>query len=286
MNKESFFKNPACPVGCEYCMVTKINQRSSRWVKQHRYGLNKTLLFVNKFPFEKEVISLEDKFLKAEFVGFEGISDPFWEPFEKDLRNILFKTLNSKKLVLVTKFALSEEKVKFLSQFPQLVIAVSLTGLDKYNIEKTSTKQRIKNIELCLKHDIPALPFIHPYIHTLTDLSFLKELKNLGIKDISVKGFRFNKENMPKLNALLKGLYNSEEEVLLGNEYLKEKLKEFNRIEFREWVHFYNLSHARTKNLHYKESLEIAEELLSTVTISSSEKNIQEIKKILIERKL
>ncbi len=291
MTKETFFKNPACPVGCDYCMVTKINQRSSRWVKQHRYGLNKTLTFINKFPFEKELIEWNSDFLRNEYIGFEGISDPFWKPFRQDLFNLLGASKISKKVILVTKFILSEDLVKKLSIYPQLVIVNSLTGLDKYDIEQTKTKDRIKNIELCMKYDIPTLAFIHPYIHTLTDLSMLKDLASLGIKEVSFKGFRFNKENMPKVYKALKdkNLYNTEEEVLLGKEYINEELSKNNlkNIEFREWVHFRNTEYANTKGFKdKKEAEEVVNQLFKNITISSSEKAIDTIKDIAIKRRM
>ena len=283
----NFFKNTACPIGCEYCMVTKIDARSTKWKKQHRYGLNKTLLFVNKFPDEKEFI-YNKEFIQDEFVGFEGISDPFWNVYHPFLFEFLQSANVSKKIILVTKWKLDQDIISKILQFKNLVIAISITGLDKFNIEKTSTKDRIYNLELLMNNNIPTIPLIHPYISGLCDLSFLNDIASLGIKEVSVKGFRFNKKNMPIIaNKLKNPLYfeNQENEILVND--FNDSLSRFgiNNISFRSWAHRNNVGYKKS-NRTISEIEGTVNKLLKEVVISSSESNFNEIRRIAIERRL
>jgi len=294
-DENDFFNKSACPVECKYCMVTKIDKRSSLWKQKHSIGINKTLMFINRMPFQKEKINIPKEFWKGEYIGFEGISDPFWHIFHKDLEDIIQKIYkyNAKKLILVTKWNLTQNEIDIIKDYKKVVVAVSITGLDM--LENTKTKDRLKNLELLLRNNVPTLPFIHPYIHTLSDLSFLKELKNLEINKVSYKGFRYSKKNMPWLKELIKDkkIYqkykeSNENEILIGEDFLKKKLKENNLkfINFRDWVHFENNYFEKNDFIKTKdEAIKIVNDIFNYANISSSaDKN--DVKNFAIKRRL
>lgn len=50
-----------------------------------------------------------------------------------------------------------------------------------------------------IEHTSNYLPIVHPYIAGYSDLSSFEYLKDIGIKCVSWKGFRYNPENMSEL---------------------------------------------------------------------------------------
>jgi len=239
---------PGCPIGCKYCMVTHIDARRNQWEKKHRWGINKTLLFLNRLPEEPPVkeMKINQDLFAGEYVGFQGITDPFWPLFTDDVKYMveLAHSSRMRKLVLVTKWSMSKKQLDVFQGQQKAVLVVSITGLDM--LEKTTTTERLKVIEAALSLGIDIIPLIHPYIHGLSNLSFLPELAALGIKEVSVKGFRYNDQWMgnwgrrliPEIERLI---YSSkqEQEIMLGSEYVAQKLEESGliNVSFREWVH-------------------------------------------------
>lgn len=239
---------PGCPVGCKYCMVTHIDARRSQWEKKHRWGINKTLLFLNRLPEDRPVkeFGLDTELFAGEYVGFQGITDPLWPLFSDDLRYMveLTNSTRMRKLVLVTKWAVGKRELKVLQGQKKVVLVVSVTGLEM--LERTTTADRLRSLEAALEMGIDTLPLIHPYIHGLSDLTFLPKLKELGLKEVSVKGFRYNDRWMGRWGRKLipeesMAVYfaNQEQEVMLGNEYVAQKMQEagLKSVPFREWVH-------------------------------------------------
>ena len=225
-----------CPVDCKYCMANRIDIRSKFWEDvNNRIGLNKSCLFINRLPNDPPVAEMGFPWhlMDGEYLGFQGITDCFWQPYFNDLEFIIDKVNNSKirRLVLTTKLPVSINLLSLLKTCKKLLVVYSLTGLD--SLENTTTSSRINSMELLLKEGIDVFPIIHPYIHEVSDLSFISQLEKLGLKYISWKGFRFNPNNMPDLIKLipphLLNVYTkNEEEILLGEDYLKELTSKHN----------------------------------------------------------
>ena len=287
MEKEKF----GCPIGCKYCMVTHINCRREKWEKIHRYGINKTVLFVNKLEGEMPLskMNLDTSFFEGEYVGFEGITDAFNPIFEDDLKYMIYlsKNMNMKKLVLVTKWPISKERLKLLTENKKILLVISITGLDM--LENVTTKQKLNVLDNAYKLGIDVLPIIHPYIHSVSDISFLSDIKKIGIKNIAYKGLRYNDEFMGSWarkymsDEIYKIYKNStEDEILLGEEYLKGKIKEngLNVVNFREYVQKdgdeYSISYDRAKK--------IVDKIFKEIVVSSSDTNDAVYKSAIMRR--
>ena len=172
-----------CPVECKYCMASKIDQRSKYWNNGSRIGINKSCIFINRFITDKPLkeSNIDFTILEGDVVGFQGITDCFWNVFYDDLK-FLIENLDNfkiKKLVLTTKMPVTDDIINLIKG-KRVLVVYSLTGLDF--LEKTSTEIRLNSIEKLLKNNIDVFPIIHPYIHNISDISFLPKLQELGIK--------------------------------------------------------------------------------------------------------
>lgn len=161
--------------------------------------------------------------LEHDFVGF-GIVDCFWDKFRGDLKFMLnnMDKFKIKKLVLISKIPINNELLSLLKD-KRVVVVYSLTGLDKFErIENTTTRDRLKSMEQLVKAGIDTFPLLHPYIDGVSDVSFLSELPNIGINCFDFKGFRYNKELMSCMSAVISEdildnyITNNEDEVLFG----------------------------------------------------------------------
>jgi DNA repair photolyase len=190
-----------CPVGCKYCVISKVDSRRDMWNKETVLGLNKAVTIFNP------PLDLQDKealhefynfpvdLLKGDFVGFNAISDPFWPKYEKELNFFLDNVPRIAKIATcVTKFNPSDAVLDKLSKIKNFRLVVSVTGLD--SIENIKTEERLILLERAKKKGIKAFPIIHPYIAGMSDLSFLSRLKEIGYEEIDVKGLRYNHKNM------------------------------------------------------------------------------------------
>ena len=90
---------PACPAGCKYCMVNYIPTRYDKWKQSTLYGINKTLTFINPPANKLNLVNFD--LLTADYIGYQGINDPFNPIFKKDLAKLIdiietgeFKKLN------------------------------------------------------------------------------------------------------------------------------------------------------------------------------------------------
>jgi len=283
--------HPGCPIGCKYCMVTYINVRRNQWQKKHRWGINKTLLFLNKLPGELPIkeLNIDPMLLAGEYVGFQGITDPFWPIFTEDLKYMVELTCKTqiRKLVLVTKWPITKEQIKIIQDNKKILLIVSITGLDV--IENTSTQDRLRVIELALNKQISIIPLIHPYIHKVSNLSFLTDLKKIGVNKVSIKGFRYNDQWMGKWARQLipedvRTIYtaNQEQEIMVGNEYIKEMLHTagLTNITFREWVH----KPSGNFGVNYDDAKKAIDKLMPYCVVSSSDP--ENVYKMAIERRL
>lgn len=279
-----------CPVECKYCMASKIDQRSKYWNNGSRIGINKSCIFINRVITDKPLkeSNIDFTILEGDVVGFQGITDCFWNVFYDDLK-FLIENLDNfkiKKLVLTTKMPVTDDIINLIKG-KRVLVVYSLTGLDF--LEKTSTKMRLNSIEKLLKNNIDIFPIIHPYIHNISDISFLPKLQELGIKQISFKGFRYNPNNMKELEKyipieILKQYDKNEEEVLLGEEFLKKEIKKYGLeyIDLKEYI--YN-SLDNIYSFDEKLVREKVKKIVSDIVISSSEKNLDTLIDYVVKRR-
>lgn len=279
-----------CPVECKYCMASKIDQRSKYWNNGSRIGINNSCIFINRVITDKPLKESDIDFtiLEGDVVGFQGITDCFWNVFYDDLK-FLIENLDNfkiKKLVLTTKMPVTDDIINLIKG-KRVLVVYSLTGLDF--LEKTSTEIRLNSIEKLLKNNIDVFPIIHPYIHNISDISFLPKLQKLGIKQISFKGFRYNPNNMKELEKyipieILKQYDKNEEEVLLGKEFLKNEIKKYNLeyIDLKEYI--YN-SLDNIYSFDEKLVREKVKKIVNDIVISSSEKNLDTLIDYVVKRR-
>lgn len=181
-----------CPVGCEYCVITKVESRREQWNEKTILGINKAVTILNPSP---EFYSFPVELLRGDFVGFNAISDPFWPKYRKELDFFLEKVAPIAKIITcVTKFNPPDAILDKLAEFSNFRLAVSITGLNR--LERTKTGERLNLLERAKQKGIKAFPIIHPYIAGVSDLSFLPRLKELGYEEVDVKGLRYNSDTM------------------------------------------------------------------------------------------
>lgn len=218
-----------CPVDCKYCLLSKIEKRRAGWDNGKRIGVNNTNVFLGRLlgdpPMDK--MGFDFSILENDFVGF-GIVDCFWDKFRDDLKFMLdnLDNFKIKRLVLISKIPVDDELISLLKD-KRVLVVYSMTGLDKYTgLENTTTADRFLSMEKLVKAGIDTFPLIHPFIMEVSDVSFLSNLRDIGISDFGFKGFRYNKETMPEVTKLIGyntlKLYETtnEDEVCFGAEKL------------------------------------------------------------------
>lgn len=218
-----------CPVDCKYCLLSKIEKRRAGWDNGKRIGVNNTNVFLGRLPGDPPIdkMGFDFSILENDFVGF-GIVDCFWDKFRDDLKFMLdnLDNFKIKRLVLISKIPVDDELISLLKD-KRVLVVYSITGLDKYvGLENTTTADRFLSMEKLVKAGIDTFPLIHPYIIGVSDVSFLSNLRDIGITDFGFKGFRYNKETMPEVIKLIGydslKLYetHNEDEVCFGAEKL------------------------------------------------------------------
>ena len=284
--------NIYCPVQCKYCMASKINCRSKYRESGSRLGINKSCVFVNRLPGDPPLKNMDFDWnlVEGDYLGFQGITDCFWNKYFEDLEWIVNKIENTniRKLVLVSKIPVNKEQIDILKQTNKVIVIYSLTGLDA--LENTKTLDRVEAMIELRDAGIDTLGIIHPYIHGYADLSFLKKLHDNNFHLISYKGFRYNPENMKVLKKyipeeILKQYEKNESEVMIGNDYLKQQLQKygFQYIDLKKYIRQNN----RIKlNIDRKLTIKQVEKLLQVATISSSETNMKILKEEIVKRRL
>lgn len=218
-----------CPVDCKYCLLSKIEKRRVGWDNGKRIGVNNTNVFLDCLPGDPPIdkMGFDFSILENDFVGF-GIVDCFWDKFRDDLKFMLdnLDNFKIKRLVLISKIPVDDELVSLLKD-KRVLVVYSMTGLDKYTgLENTTTADRFLSIEKLVKAGIDTFPLIRPFIMGVSDVSFLSNLRDIGISGFGFKGFRYNKETMPEVTKLIGydtlKLYETtnEDEVCFGSEKL------------------------------------------------------------------
>lgn len=253
--------------------------------------MNKSCTFINRFPSDPPLkdMNIDWGLFDGEYLGFQGITDCFWNKYYEDLCWLIDKVNHSKikKLVLTSKIPIDKRYLELFKITPQKILIIySITGLDE--LENTSTKDRLKSIQLLHENNIDVLPIIHPYIHNYADLSFFDELEKIGIKYVSWKGFRYNPETMYELKnyipeEILNQYIHNEDETLIGEDTLKYQAK------------IHNLEYVDLKKYIQKEngvngiSIEEAKdkvEKLSKIVVFSTSATKQEVIDYAIKRRL
>lgn len=155
-----------------------------------------------------------------------------------------------------------------LSKYPNFRLIVSITGLD--GIEGTSTESRLKTLARAKEYGIKAFPLCHPYISGMSDLSFLKPLKELGYDEIDVKGFRYNPRFDGWMNKRSIELYrgSNEDEVLIEDGW-REKVIEsgLKIVSLKDWYKMQNLT---TPKLTREDAELKVREVMKMANITSS----------------
>lgn len=195
-----------CPVDCKYCLLSKIEKRRAGWDNGKRIGVNNTNVFLGRLPGDPPMdkMGFDFSILENDFVGF-GIVDCFWDKFRDDLKFMLdnLDNFKIKRLVLISKIPVDDELISLLKD-KRVLVVYSMTGLDKYTgLENTTTADRFLSMEKLVKAGIDTFPLIHPFIMGVSDVSFLSNLRDIGISDFGFKGFRYNRETMPEVTKLI-----------------------------------------------------------------------------------
>ena len=266
----------ACPIGCKYCHVSEVSYRREAWQKKFLIGLNKTATIFNS------PIDLENKpalqtfydfpleLFTADIVGFNAITDPFWPKYKNELSFFLERVTElAKSVVCVTKFPVTRRQMSILSTIPNFLLNISVTGLDM--LEKTSTKNRLKTLSLAKEYGVKAFPVIHPYIYGMTNLSFLRNLKEMGYDEVDIKGFRYD----PSMSSFLPEHVDSVYRTSTGTESfpyedaVKEKIKSngIQVISLRRWV---NEHTSHEKSISFERARSYVNRLLIYANITSS----------------
>jgi DNA repair photolyase len=265
-----------CPIGCRYCVVTKVASRRTLWQKRTILGLNKAATIFNAPPDKNDPEAMAEfyhfpvEMFHGDIVSFNAVSDPFWPKYQPELEYFLTAVAPVAKLVVgVTKFILTDEMLKRLSQVPNFRLIVSITGLDQ--LEKTKTVDRLDLLRRAKKFGVKAFPLIHPYIAGVSALSFLPELKKLGYDFVDVKGFRYNSKTMNWLPAASRKYYEkSKEKEILPEDGWREKIQnaDLTLVPLKDW---YALDLPTEPKLSPAEAKEKVSFILKYANITSSD---------------
>lgn len=283
-----------CPVNCKYCMASKINKRSEYWLAGDKIGMNKSCVFVNRFPDDpalKDMDIIPWDLFNGEYLGFQGITDCFWNKYLDDLKWLAGYIPQSsiKKLVLISKIPVTDEQISILKKLQDRVVVIySITGTD--TLENTTTASRLESIRKLKENGIDVLPIVHPYIHGYSDLSSFKFLKKIGIKYVSWKGFRYNPENMSELSKYIPqnilDMYSgqNEDEILIGSDYIQTEAEKYGLtyIDLKKYIQKPN----SVKGISKEEAEKEVRELAKHVVFSTSNKSTEDVIEYAINRRL
>lgn len=283
-----------CPVNCKYCMASKIDKRKEYWEAGEKIGMNKSCVFVNRFPSDpplKDMSNIPWELFDGEYIGFQGITDCFWEKYIDDLRWLAEYIPDSKikKLVLVSKIPANDEQIEILKKLGDRVVVIySVTGTDA--LENTTTASRVEAIRKLKENNIDVLPIVHPYIHGYSSLDHFATLEEIGIKYVSWKGFRYNPDNMSALAEYIPqeilDVYSGhgENEILAGDEYIRAEAEKhgLTYVDLKKYIQRPNSVSGITR----EESEREVRELAKHVVFSTSDKSIEDVIEYAVNRRL
>jgi len=192
-------REPACPIACKYCFITeddqrreKLNNATSLW------AINNACTYINwsqytaaKYDTSELARLIKEEWLYDDIIGSTAVTDPFWPRLESYHDQWEEMTRDKARLrTSVTKWPLSRAQIKKIATWPRFHLVLTITGND--TLEKVKHVQHLRTAERLAQAGISFTVLIHPYIWGVSDLSFLKELRRLGIKEVSLKGLRYN----------------------------------------------------------------------------------------------
>ena len=135
---------------------------------------------------------------------------------------------------------------------------------------------------------------IQPYIHGISDLSFISRLNKIGVKHVACKGFTYEKANMKELvysgmdENILNKYDNLGQEVLIGENYVKE-LVSLNNLEYVDLKEYVLRNVGDTYRLNYEDAIKSVDRVFSVlksdITICSSSESLDEIRENAIKRR-
>ena len=142
-------RNLDCAVDCKYCIVSRTASKSSEW-NYKNIGFNNSTIFIGRFINDKplENLGIDFSLLANDIVGL-GIVDCFDMRYFDDLKFMInnLDNFKIKKLVLISKIPINNDILDLIKE-KRVVVAYSLTGLDKYHLENTTTKDRLETREI------------------------------------------------------------------------------------------------------------------------------------------
>lgn len=213
---------PACPIACKYCHVTELDiDRTSAWSKG-LVGLNKACTFMNVPPWivedsltQQRFFNFEWDLLQGDFAGWTAVTDGLMPSLLPYFWHWIEQVSSSAKLVtIVTKWSVNRELMQKLAAIPNLFLVVTITG-NEPPIEKIPSRVHLRTLESAKDLGVKCLPMCHPYITSVSDLSFLPAIKKLGYNEVCIKGLRYNASTMGCwMPENSKKFYHSSEETL------------------------------------------------------------------------
>lgn len=277
-------------------MASFVKTREKFWNnKEYRIGANKSCLFINRLPNDLPLKQMNFPFylMSGDFIGFQGITDCFWEIYNKDMKYLVSMIIkyNIKKLNLISKIPITNEQISILLPIKdRLTICYSVTGLDEY--EKTKTKDRINSLIKLRNKNFDVLPVMHPYIYGVSDFKKVFDLlKKYDFTEINWKGFRYdsNMKNLKLPKSILE-IYNNDnedKEIIYKEEELYSYAKQLGLVfvDLKEYLHRTNSKY--NYNVTKEKAIEDVNNLFSNfkIVISSSDSKKNVIKNT-IERRI
>lgn len=284
---------PACPIACKYCHVTELDaNRTAAWSKG-LIGVNKACTFANVPPWITDDSRTQEKFykfpwhlLKGDYAGWTAVTDGFMPSLRPYFWDWIEQVCSVAKLItVVTKWSISKEFMKELSQIPNLFLVITITGAE--SVEKIRTSTHLKSLALAKEYNVKCLPICHPYISGVSDLSFLPKVKSLGYEEICIKGLRYNPGTMGAwMPANSKLLYeNNGIEEILPEDGWRQRVQDagLSLLSPKQWYARESVSYNPKLNL--AEATKAVEELLLLANIASSSSH-DEVKQSAIKRRL
>lgn len=203
---------PACPVACTYCHVTEHEVRRAEWNAGPRLGVNRACTFVNVAPWEDASV-LDDfpwEVLRGDHVGFTAVTDPLWPRLNTTLRTWIdgSEQAGARLLTVVTKWPrVSASAARLLADHRVMVVY----GVGNEAVERSTLVAKQVAVAHLLNAGVEVLPTFHPYIPGVTSLAILPELVRLGVREVDVKGFRWD----PAMRLPTHPQFSADREVLV-----------------------------------------------------------------------
>lgn len=285
--------SPACPVACKYCHVTELDaDRTAKWTNG-LVGVNKACTFMNVPPWINEDRQTSDRFynfpwhlLKGDFAGWTAVTDGLMSDLRKYFWHWIEKVSTQSKLTtVVSKWPITNQFMEQLAVIPDFYLVVTITGAE--TIERIATKRLLANLELAQKHNVKALPMVHPYISGVSDISFLPELKKMGYDEVCFKGLRYNPETMGSwMLSSSKLLYEGHGiEEILPEDGWRQQVKDagLSLLSPKQW--YYREAINNQPKLSESEAIANVDQLLQLAQVASSASS-DIVRRSLIERRM